>query len=106
MGQAPVRKKKKGCGPVLLAIIIILAVLVGAGGWYTMGLRAVEPGSEEEVVLDIPNGSGASMIMEILDEAGLVRNKICAKINAKIAYLRHISNLIHFKSSWMHTASI
>ena len=46
MGQAPVRKKKKGCGPVLLAIIIILAVLVGAGGWYTMGLRAVEPGSE------------------------------------------------------------
>ena len=84
MGQAPVRKKKKGCGPVLLAIIIILAVLVGAGGWYTMGLRAVEPGSEEEVVVDIPNGSGASMIVEILDEAGLVRNKTCAKINAKI----------------------
>ena len=84
MRQAPVRKKKKGCGHFLLVLILVLALLVGAGGWYTMGLRAVEPGSEEEVVVDIPNGSGASMIVEILDEAGLVRNKTCAKINAKI----------------------
>ena len=80
----PARKKKKGCGPVLMTVILVLAVLVAGGGWYTLGLRAVEPGSEEEVVVDIPNGSGASMIVEMLDEAGLVRNKTCAKINAKI----------------------
>jgi UPF0755 protein len=83
MRQAPVRKKK-GCGPFLLVLILVLAFLVGVGGWYTMGLRAVEPGNEEAVVVEIPNGSGASMIVEILDEAGLVRNKTCAKINAKI----------------------
>lgn len=83
--SAPVRKKKKkGCGPVLILLIFVLAILVGFGGWYTMGLRAVEPGNEEEVIVDIPNGSGASTIVEILDEAGLVRNKTCAKINAKI----------------------
>ncbi len=84
MRQAPVRRKKKGCGHFLLVLILVLALLVGVGGWYTMGLRAVEPGNEEAVVVEIPNGSGASMIVEILDEAGLVRNKTCAKINAKI----------------------
>lgn len=78
------KRKKKGCGPVLMIAILVLAVLVAAGGWYTMGLRAVEPGSEEQVVVEIPNGSGASMIVEILDESGLVRNKTCAKINARI----------------------
>lgn len=78
------RKKKKGCGPFLMILILVLAILVACGGWYTLGLRAVEPGSEEEVVVDIPNGSGASMIVELLDDAGLVRNKTCAKINAKI----------------------
>ena len=79
------RKKKKGCRGAFF-LILILALLVAAGGWYTMGLRAVEPGSSEEVIVDIPNGSGASMIVEILDEAGLVRNKTCAKINAKIGH--------------------
>ena len=38
-----------------------------------MGLRAVEPGSTEDVIVDIPSGTGASMIVEILDEPGLVR---------------------------------
>lgn len=78
------KKRKKGCGPFLMILILVLAVLVACGGWYTMGLRAVEPGSSEEVVVDIPNGSGASAIVEMLDEAGLVRNKTCAKINARI----------------------
>ena len=83
------RKKKSGCRGLFL-LILVLALLVAGGGWYTMGLRAVEPGSTEEVIVDIPSGTGASMIVEILDEAGLVRNKTCAKINAKIG---HYDNL-------------
>ena len=79
------RKKRKSGGSKLLALIVVLAILVGIGGWYTLGLRAVEPGSTEEVVVEIPNGSGASTIVEILDEAGLVKNKTCAKINARIS---------------------
>ena len=78
------RKRKQGGGHFLLILILVLAVLVGFGGWYTLGLRAVEPGSDEEVIVDIPNGSGASMIVSMLDDAGLVRNATCAKINAKI----------------------
>ena len=49
-----------------------------------MGLRAVEPGNEDPVVVEIPNGSGASMIVEYLDEVGLVRSRFWAKVNAKL----------------------
>ena len=81
------KKRKSGC---LLILILILAVLVGFGGYYTMGLRPVDPASEEEVVVEIPSGSGASAIVDILDDAGLVRNKFCAKINSRIG---HYNNL-------------
>lgn len=76
------RKKSSGCLPLILLVLILL---VAGGGYYTMGLRAVEPGNEEPVVVTIPNGTGASAIVEILDEAGLVKNKTCAKINTKIS---------------------
>lgn len=78
------KRKKNKSGKGLWIIILILAILVGFGGYYTLGLRPVEPGSEEEVVVEIPSGSGASMIVEILDGAGLVRNKFCAKVNSRI----------------------
>ena len=77
------KKKKKGCGCLVL-LILVLALLVGAGGYYTMGLRPVDPGSDEKVVVEIPSGSGASAIVDILDDAGLVKNKLCAKINSRI----------------------
>ncbi len=86
-GQAarPQRKKKKnkGCRGLFI-LIVILALLVAGGGYYTLGLRPVDPSNEEPVVVEIPSGSGASAIVEILDEAGLVRNKLCAKINSRI----------------------
>ena len=75
------KKSKAGC---LWLIVLILALAVGFGGYYTMGLRAVDPHSEEQVVVEIPNGTGASAIVEILDDAGLVKNKFCAKVNARI----------------------
>lgn len=78
------RKRKRGAPKGLLALIVLLAILVVVGGAYTLGLRPVEPGNEEPVVVEIPEGSGASYIVDILDEAGLVKNRLCAKINAKI----------------------
>jgi UPF0755 protein len=75
------KKKKSGC---LWFFILILAIIVAGSGYYTLGLRPVDPGSEEQVAVTIPNGTGASMIVEMLDDAGLVRNKLCAKINTKI----------------------
>ena len=81
----PKKKKKKGSGcGCLVVLILILAVLVGAGGYYTYGLMPVDPDSEDKVVVEIPSGSGASAIVDILDEAGLVKDKTCAKINSRI----------------------
>ncbi|MBE6041152.1 MAG: endolytic transglycosylase MltG [Clostridiales bacterium] len=83
--SAPKKKKRKsGVSKGLLTLIIVLAILVAGGGYYTLGLMPVEPGNEESVPVSIPNGTGASAIVQLLDEAGLVRNLTCAKINAKI----------------------
>lgn len=78
------KRKKKKKGGCLWILVLVLAILVGGGGYYTMGLRPVDPNSDEQIVVDIPNGSGASTIVEILDEAGLVKNKFCAKVNSRI----------------------
>lgn len=77
------KKKKKGCR-ALFFLIVILALLVAGGGYYTLGLRPVDPSSEETVVVEIPSGSGASAIVDILDDAGLVKNRFCAKVNSRI----------------------
>ena len=82
--QKKVKKKKKG--GCLWLVILVLALLVGCGGYYTMGLRPVDPKSTEEVVVEIPNGTGASAIVDILDDAGLVKNKFCAKVNSRIGH--------------------
>ena len=86
MRQASVQqtRRKKGAPKALLIIVLLLAVAVGFGGAYTMGIRPVEPGNEDPVVVDIPSGSGASYIVELLDEAGLVKSKFWAKVNSKI----------------------
>lgn len=81
--KARKKKKKKGCGCLVL-LILVLAILVGAGGYYTLGLMPVDPDSEEQVIVEIPDGSGASAIVDILDDAGLVKNKFCAKVNSRI----------------------
>lgn len=81
--KARKKKKKKGCGCLVL-LILVLALLVGAGGYYTLGLMPVDPDSEEQVIVEIPDGSGASAIVDILDDAGLVKNKFCAKVNSRL----------------------
>ena len=87
MNKKGKKKNKVGC---LWLIVLILAVLVGFGGYYTMGLRPVDPGSEEKTIVEIPNGTGASAIVDILDDAGLVRNRFCAKVNTRLG---HYDNL-------------
>ena len=84
MSRSSGTAKKKSPLKGLLILILLLALAVGFGGAYTLGLRAVEPGNEEPVTVEIPNGSGASMIVEYLDDAGLVRSKFWAKVNTKL----------------------
>lgn len=69
----------------VLIILLVVVVAFSAGIlFYLSGLGAADASSTEEVTVDIPEGSGASYIVEILDGAGLVKNKTCAGINARI----------------------
>lgn len=75
---------KKQKSTLLVAVLAIICVLLLGGLAYTLGLGPVNSKDDEDIKVSIPTGSGASMIVEILDDEGLVRNKLCAKINARI----------------------
>ena len=69
-----------------IVIILIVLIVICTSGLivYLNGLGAVDKSDKEDVSVTIPNGSGASYIVAILDDAGLVKNTTCAKINARI----------------------
>ncbi|MBE6045256.1 MAG: endolytic transglycosylase MltG [Clostridiales bacterium] len=69
-----------------LFIVILIVVVAFSGGLfaYLSGIGAVDPGNKEDVTVVIPEGSGASAIVGVLDEAGLVKNSTFAKVNARI----------------------
>ena len=69
----------------VLIILVIAVVVVGAGGgFYVNGLGAVDASNSTEVTVTIPQGSGASSVVTLLDQQGLIKNKTVAKIQAKI----------------------
>lgn len=70
---------------IIIAVIIITAAIVLAGTiFYQSGLGAPEEGNDEPVTVSIPQGSGASAIIDILDENGLIKNKLAAKIHVRL----------------------
>lgn len=70
---------------IFIVLIVAIIVILGAGFiFYSSGLGPAEKGNTEPVTVEIPNGSGASAIVEILDEQGLVKNSLAAKIHVRI----------------------
>ena len=63
----------------VLVVIIICGLL-----FYFNGIGAANKHSHEEVIIDIPNGTGGSQIIEILDENGFIKNKFCAKVHVRL----------------------
>ena len=91
---------KKLNNKTLAIIIAVLAVLVIGLGFYTIGLGPVDRSDDTEITVEIPTGSGASAIVQILDEKGLVKNLFCAKVNAKIGGYNSLqANTYIFKKS-------
>ena len=70
---------------ILLIIIGVIVVLLAAGIFvYAGGIGAADSKDDTSVTVTIPQGSGASSIVDILDENGLVRSRAMAKIHARI----------------------
>lgn len=79
-------KQADGKLKLILIIVAVLVVLITGGMFfYQNGISAIDPNNEDSVMVTIPSGSGGSAIVEILDDAGLIKNKICAKIHMKIS---------------------
>lgn len=81
MSKLKINKKNK---PFVIAVIAVLLVLVLGLGFYTMGLRGVDSHDDTDITVNIPTGTGASGVVYILEDAGLVKNTFCAKVNARI----------------------
>ncbi|MCD7840347.1 MAG: endolytic transglycosylase MltG [Erysipelotrichaceae bacterium] len=73
-------KRKKIIG-IIIGVIVV--ALIGSYFYYQYGISAVSS-SDEEVIVDIEEGTSASGILDALDEAGLVNNKLCGKIFLKL----------------------
>ena len=69
-------------GKIIIGIVVVL--LTAGMFFYLTGIGAVDSKSNKDVSVTIPQGSGAAAIVKILDEKGLVRNTLCAKIHARI----------------------
>lgn len=79
-------KKSKKKLVILLAVAAVIVIGAAAGVFmYNDGIGAVDSKSDEAVTVDIPSGSGAMQIIEILDENGLIKNKTMAKIHVKLS---------------------
>lgn len=70
---------------VIFIVIVAVAVIFSAAViFYNAGLGAAEKGNEDPITVSIPQGSGASAIIDILDEKGLIKNKFAAKIHVRL----------------------
>ena len=68
---------------LFVGVAVLLMVVLGFG-FYVFGLGPVDKGDDTKITVEIPTGTGASAIVQILDDNGLVKNVFCAKVNAKI----------------------
>ena len=88
---------------IKLIVIILLVVVVGSLGgafFYLSGLGAVDSSDTTEISVTVPSGSGASSIVYLLNDAGLVKNMTCAKVNARIGGYNSLqANTYNFNKS-------
>lgn len=84
-GKKKVKKSKKGrkFGKGKALLIAIAVILIAGIVFYVSGTGAASDVSED-VSVTIEQGSLASEVLDTLDEAGLVKNKFCAKIYMKL----------------------
>ena len=73
-------KNKKLLAPII-AVVLVLAVAIIA---YNVALGPVDRKDDNAVTVVIPTGSTASEIVYILDEKGLVKSTLCAKIHVRL----------------------
>lgn len=73
---------------IIIGAILALFIL-GSIIFYNIGISAVSS-QDEEVIVHVEKGSGSKQILNALDDAGLVNNKLCAQIFLKLHSYNHL----------------
>ena len=75
----------------LIGIIagIVIAFIIGIIIFYNVGISSVSS-KDEDVIVTVEQGSTSSSILDALDEAGLVKNKLCGQIFLKLNRYDHL----------------
>ncbi len=83
MNFSNIRSNKKILAVIIAAAAAILLLIVGLIV-YNSGIGPADSSDDEPITVEIPSGSGAMDIINILDENGLVKNKTMAGIHVRI----------------------
>ena len=75
----------------LSILFVIVVIIAGAFFFYSSSISSVSS-SDEEVIVTIEKGHGSSQILNTLNEAGLVKNELCAKIFLKLNKYEHLQS--------------
>ena len=75
----PAKKKKKSHLKGFLVTVLILLILLGAGGFFGLryaesALQPVDPNSKQYMTVQIPDGSNAQEIGSTLEKSGVIKN--------------------------------
>jgi len=77
-------KENKKMRIAVIAVVAAVVLLAAALLIYNSGLGPADKGNDEPITVNIPAGSGAVNIIDILDEKGLVKNPSIAKIHVRL----------------------
>ncbi|MGS4811047.1 endolytic transglycosylase MltG [Streptococcus sp. Z554] len=84
----PAKKKKKSRLKGFLVTVLVLLILVGAGGFFGLryaesALQPVDPSSKQYMSVQIPDGANTQEIGSTLEKSGVIKNGLVFTLYAK-----------------------
>jgi len=84
----PAKKKKKSHLRGFLVTVLILLILLGAGGFFGLryaesALQPVDPSSKQYMTVQIPDGANTQEIGSVLEKSGVIKNGLVFTLYAK-----------------------
>lgn len=78
------RKSKKPMIALIIVVLLLAAVLGGGAIYYTGATGAVDKTDNTQIMVNVPQGSSAYGIINILKEQGLIKDVTAAKLFLKL----------------------